>query len=75
VGFAEIGEVKRAGETGWASADNEDVGFELFALDGHVGFILSDRHCVNACAVVPETWEGTSSVVPHRMAYGRGFSP
>jgi hypothetical protein len=24
-----------AGETGWTCADDQDVGFELFALDGH----------------------------------------
>ena len=31
----EIGEMQSAGETGRAGADDQDVGFELFALDGH----------------------------------------
>ena len=31
----EIGEMQGAGEAGGACADDQDVGFELFALDGH----------------------------------------
>ena len=31
----EIGEMQGAGEACGACADDEDVGFELFALDGH----------------------------------------
>jgi hypothetical protein len=33
--FDEIGEMQGGGETGGACTDDEDVGFELFALDGH----------------------------------------
>ncbi len=32
VGFDEIGEMQRAGKAGGAGSDDEDVGFELFAL-------------------------------------------
>ncbi len=39
--FDEIGKVERAGEAGRASADDEDIGFQLFAYDGH-GLILTD---------------------------------
>ncbi len=35
----EIGEVERAGETCGASADDENVGFELFALGRRHGLI------------------------------------
>jgi hypothetical protein len=31
----EIGEMQGTGEAGGACADDQDVGFELFALDGH----------------------------------------
>ena len=31
----EVGEVEGAGEAGRSCADDQDVGFELFALDGH----------------------------------------
>jgi len=40
--FDEIGEMQCAGETGGACADDQDVCFELFALDGH-GHILADE--------------------------------
>jgi len=33
--FDEIGEMQGAGEACGACADDQDVGFELFALDGH----------------------------------------
>jgi hypothetical protein len=38
----EIGEMQGAREAGGASADDQDVGFELFALDGHE-LILADE--------------------------------
>ncbi len=31
----QVGEVQRACEASWACADDEDVGFELFAFDWH----------------------------------------
>ena len=31
----EVGEVESARETGGSGADDQDVGFELFALSGH----------------------------------------
>jgi hypothetical protein len=33
--FNQVGEVQRAGEASGASADDKDVGFELFAFDWH----------------------------------------
>ena len=33
--FDEAGEVKGAAQSGWACADDEHIGFELFAFDGH----------------------------------------
>ena len=33
--FDEVGEMQGAGKAGGACADDQDVGFELFALDGH----------------------------------------
>ena len=37
----EVGEMESAGETGGACADDQDVGFELFALDGHSSEVIA----------------------------------
>ena len=44
----QVGEVQRAGEASGACADDEDVGFELFAFDWHA-FILSEPRVKRAC--------------------------
>jgi hypothetical protein len=42
VSFDEISEIKSAGKTGRAGSDDKDIGFKLFALDGHIDCILAE---------------------------------
>ena len=64
--FDEIGEMEGAGETGGACADDQDIGFELFAFDSHgvshlnkalgfsAGLLEFDRAClVRVLAAAP----------------------
>jgi hypothetical protein len=46
----EVGEMESAREAGGACADDEDIGFELFTLDGHwlLSTILANRDSLSA---------------------------
>ena len=66
--FDQIGEMQRAGKAAGAGADDEDIGFEGFALDGigicH-GVILPEggiceRRMVEGAGFAQRIWEGVA---------------